>query len=157
MSNKKTICIDFDGVLAEWPEGEMKSDNFGDMISNADAGTALLKKKGFTIIIYTTRPVTDALKTWLKDNRIEYDYINENPEQPENAPIEQGCKIKADIYLDDRGICFRGNWEWIMRDIGAFTPWMMGKKEQKKQMERNFDEGDIWKRGKERRIRLSEA
>lgn len=153
MAKNKTICIDFDGVLAEWPEGEMKPDNFGEMIPNADNGTSILKKKGFTVIIYTTRPVTDALKAWLKEHKIEYDYINENPDQPKDAPIEQGCKIKADIYLDDRGICFRGHWDWIMREIAEFSPWIKEKKDEKKEMEYQFDEGDIWKRGHEKRIK----
>lgn len=150
MAKKKTICIDFDGVLADYSEGYQGEDKFGDMVPNADNGTAILKKKGFTIIIYTTRPANDALKNWLKENNITYDYINENPDQPKSA---EGCKLIADIYLDDRGIQFRGNWEWIMRDIAEFTPWSKPKEDTKKKMEVNYDEGDIWKRGQEKRTK----
>lgn len=150
MSKKKTICIDFDGVLADYSEGFQGEDKFGEMVPNADNGTAILKKKGYTIIIYTTRPVTDALKAWLKENNITYDYINENPDQPKAA---EGSKLIADIYLDDRAVCFRGNWEWMMREIAEFTPWCKPKDDMKKKMENSFDEGDIWKRGQEKRYK----
>lgn len=155
MDKKKTICIDFDGVLADYSEGG--KDKFGDMVPNADNGTAILKKKGYRIIIYTTRPVTDALKNWLKENKITYDYINENPDQPKDAPIDKGCKIVADIYLDDRGIRFRGNWEWVMREIAEFTPWCSKKEDAMKKMEVEYEEGDIWKRGQEKRLKSGMA
>lgn len=116
--NKKTICIDFDGVLHDYSDGYQGLDVFGDMIPNADKGTQVLKEKGWTIIIYTTRKKTEALEKWLKDNGIAYDYINENPEQPEDS---KGGKLIADIYLDDRGITFRGEWdEWIIHEIVEF-------------------------------------
>ena len=101
---KRTICIDFDGVLHDYSEGFKGKDVFGDMLPNADKGTHLLKKKGWTIIIYTTRPKTAKLEKWLKDHKIAYDYINENPNQPEDS---KGGKLIADIYLDDRGMRFK--------------------------------------------------
>ena len=99
---QKTICIDFDGVIHDYSKGWQGEDVFGQMIPNADTGTATLKKNGWTIIIFTTRKKTEKLEKWLAENNISYDHINENPNQPEHT----SGKIIADVYLDDRGICF---------------------------------------------------
>ena len=95
---KKTICIDFDGVIHDYSNGWQGEDVFGQMIPNADTGTSVLKQKGWTVIIFTTRKKTDELEKWLKEHNIAYDYINENPGQPDGT----SGKIMADVYLDDR-------------------------------------------------------
>lgn len=136
---KRTICIDFDGVLHDYSEGFKGKDVFGDMLSNADKGTQLLKKKGWTIIIYTTRPKTTKLEKWLKDHKIAYDYINENPNQPEDS---KGGKLIADIYLDDRGMRFNGQWsEWLMEEIAGFQPW---QEQERNNLDRGYDNGVKW-------------
>lgn len=150
----KTICIDFDGVLSDYSKGYQGLDVFGDMLPNADIGTKVLKEKGWKIIIYTTRPATDALKKWLDDNKITYDYINENPDQPEDA--KEGCKLIADIYLDDRGMRFTKWNEWLMREIAEFEPYNQPVEDTKKKMEYEYEEGDIWKRGQEKRIKAGD-
>lgn len=151
--NGKTICIDFDGVIHDYSKGWQGDDVFGQMIPNADTGTSVLKKKGWTVIIFTTRKKTAKLEEWLKEHNVAYDYINENPKQPDNT----SGKIIADVYLDDRGIKFNGNWdEWLIRDITDFEPW---QEREKKRMERlantKDSEDSIWDRGCECRIKCS--
>lgn len=102
---KKTICVDFDGVIAQY-DGFKGNDIFGDPIDGVQSAMEVLKKKGFTIIIFTTRTASSKLKKYLNDNHITYDYINENPDQPKGS---NSGKPIADIYLDDRAICFKGN------------------------------------------------
>ena len=154
--DKKTICIDFDGVIHDYSNGWQGEDVFGQMIPNADTATQVLKKKGWQVIIFTTRKKTKKLEKWLSEHKIAYDYVNENPNQPENS----SGKIVADVYLDDRGICFRGRWdEWLIRDILDFEPW---EEQEKKRIEalanfRDKDDDDIWTRGKEKRICLSDS
>lgn len=104
---KKTICVDFDGVIAQY-DGFKGNDIFGDPIDGVQSAMEVLKKKGFTIIIFTTRTASSKLKKYLNDNHITYDYINENPDQPKGS---NSGKPIADIYLDDRAICFKGNWK----------------------------------------------
>ena len=141
---KQTICIDFDGVLADYSKGFQGEDVFGDMIPNADIATETLKKNGWTIIIYTTRPNTEALRDWLKENKITYDYINENPDQPESSA---GCKLMADIYLDDRGMTFYGDWnEWTLERIAEFTPAVKPEKQMEKAMDKAYKEGAKYKK-----------
>ena len=122
------------------------------MIPNADTGTSVLKQKGWTIIIFTTRKKTSKLEKWLKEHNIVYDYINENPNQPKNT----SGKIIADVYLDDRGICFRGRWDsWLLREILDFKTWQEQTKEELERISRNSDANirkyntlnDYWERG----------
>ena len=136
--DKKTICIDFDGVIHDYSQGWQGEDVFGEMIPNADTATSVLKKQGWTIIIFTTRKKSDKLEKWLKDKNITYDYINENPDQP-----------------DHTSICFRGTWDqWLVREILDFEPWEERRKREIEQLSRFKDTGDsIWERGNEKRIR----
>lgn len=46
---KKTICVDFDGVIAQY-DGFKGNDIFGDPIDGVQSAMEVLKKKGFTII-----------------------------------------------------------------------------------------------------------
>jgi len=131
----KTIAIDFDGVLADYSKGYQGKDVFGDAIPGADNATKVLKENGWRIIIYTTRPDTEALRHWLKENNITYDYINENPDQPEES---KGCKLIADIYLDDRALSFRGQWKWIVGDIASFKPWCKSEEDELKEMRKEY-------------------
>ena len=116
----KTICIDFDGVIHDYSKGWQGVDVFDRPVNGAKEGTAALKEKGWTIIIYTTRNDTPALRAWLEENSISYDYINVNPNQPEGS--DKG-KLIANVYLDDRGILFDGNWEEAIEKTFGFTPW----------------------------------
>lgn len=148
---KKTICIDFDGVIHDYCKGYQGEDTFGAMIAGADIATSVLRKKGWTIIIFTTRKKSDGLVKWLEEHNITYDHINENPDQPEDT----SGKIIADVYLDDRGICFRGSWDrWLLDEIVNFEPWQKRKKRELEQMAAFDDaEDSIWERGNEKRIR----
>ena len=116
----KTICIDFDGVIHDYSQGWQGVDVFNKIIEGADKATFLLKAKGWTIIIYTTRNDTPALREFLDANKIRFDYINYNPNQPKGS--ENG-KIIADVYLDDRGIRFDGDWQEAINAILNFVPW----------------------------------
>ena len=84
---KKTICVDFDGVIAQY-DGFKGNDIFGDPIDGVQSAMEVLKKKGFTIIIFTTRTASSKLKKYLNDNHITYDYINENSHIPITRHIE---------------------------------------------------------------------
>lgn len=132
---KKTICVDFDGVIAQY-DGFKDNDIFSDPIDGVQSAMEVLKKKGFTIIIFTTRTASSKLKKYLNDNHITYDYINENPDQPKGS---NSGKPIADIYLDDRAICFKGNWKYALESIASFIPWNSQKIDEKKEFEKAFD------------------
>jgi len=116
----KTICIDFDGVIHDYRRGWRGIDVFDKVLPGASEATQQLHDAGYIIIIHTTRNDSPALRNFLKENNICFDYINHNPHQP--AGSEQG-KIIADVYLDDRGICFTGDWNEAGQQILHFKTW----------------------------------
>lgn len=102
---KRTICVDFDGVIADYSKGFQGVDVFGEPLSESADTMAWLRGGGWKVIIFTTRKDTPALRKYLKDNAIPYDEINTNSDQPTDT--NPGKPI-ADIYLDDRAFRFRG-------------------------------------------------
>lgn len=135
MKKGKTICIDFDGVIADY-QGWQGEDKFGSPIQGVQSAMDTLKNEGYTIIIFTTRKDTEALRKYLKENDIRYDYINENPEQPTGS--NPGKPI-ADMYVDDRSIRFRGNWLDAIREIAWFKSYKEDQKQEKKEMQDVFN------------------
>lgn len=119
MMNNKTVCIDLDGTLIHYEEWQGE-EHFGHLLPGASDATKILHEKGWYIIIYTTRANKSILTKFLSDNKIEFDAINENPYQPQNA---KGGKPIADVYVDDRALCFKGNWQQTVKEITEFKPW----------------------------------
>lgn len=118
--HKKTICIDFDGVIHDYSKGWRGIDVYDRPIAGAKEGLLALRNAGWVIIIYTTRNDTPKLREFLESNELVFDYINVNPYQPMGS--DKG-KILADVYLDDKGITFDGDWEKTVSAIQTFTPW----------------------------------
>lgn len=112
-----TICIDFDGVIADYSKGFQGQDVFGSIMPGAREGILELKSRGWKIIIFSCRPDTPALRKYLADNGIAFDSINVNDQQFEGS---NPGKPFADIYLDDRAIRFK-SWSQSMTAIIAQT------------------------------------
>lgn len=115
----KTVCIDIDGTLVHYDEWKGE-ENFGSMIDGASSATRKLHEKGWYIIIFSTRSNKKYISKFLIENKVEFDSINENPNQPENA---KGGKPIADVYVDDRALCFKGDWEQTVEDVLNFKSW----------------------------------
>ncbi len=127
----KVVCVDLDGTISNFVEW-VDECTFGDPIPNADFALRELKLKGYIIIIYTTRSDKKEIAKFLKKNKIPFDYINENPNQPANAI---GGKPYADLYIDDRGLTFDGDWKDTLKKILSFKTWEEIKKEENEQLE----------------------
>ncbi|MCS7119565.1 MAG: hypothetical protein NZ894_05925, partial [Archaeoglobaceae archaeon] len=72
-----------------------------------------LKKRGFKIVVYTCRACIEKIRAYLEENEIPYDFINENPYEPEGVHPR---KLYADLYIDDRAINFK-DWESTLKAI----------------------------------------
>ncbi|HVI39171.1 MAG TPA: hypothetical protein VM577_00795, partial [Anaerovoracaceae bacterium] len=76
----------------------------------------ILREAGYKIIIHSCNN-----KSWiekvLNDNDIRYDYIwcAESVDKP--TTFRNDAKPVADLYIDDRGYHFRGNWEKELPEI----------------------------------------
>jgi hypothetical protein len=93
-----TIAVDLDGTLAETEE-PFDAESIGPPRDEAIRYVKLFRKAGARIIIWTVRGDKTQIGEWLDENGVPYDYINENPDQPDGS----SGKIIADVYWDDRG------------------------------------------------------
>ena len=116
----KSICIDFDGVIHDYRKGWQGIDVFDRVLPGASEATRQLREAGYMIIIHTSRNDSPALREFLDKNSICFDHINHNPYQPEGS--DRG-KVIADVYLDDRGVRFTGDWNDAVRQILNFKTW----------------------------------
>jgi hydroxymethylpyrimidine pyrophosphatase-like HAD family hydrolase len=128
LMKNKIICIDLDGTIANYNDwqGEL---HFGEPLPNVSKILNALKLDKWIIIIYTIRANIELVSGYLQKNNIPFDFINENPYQPENA---KGGKLYADIYVDDKAIQFTGDWEEVYQRILKFKPGMKMINEQER-------------------------
>lgn len=114
----KVVAFDFDGVIASYT-GFIHHHDIQDPIPGVVETIKILKKKGYEIMIHSTRG--DAfLKKYCEKFSIPFDYINhrldiygENPGKP-----------IAFVYVDDRNICYKGqSTDELVNEIENFKPY----------------------------------
>jgi 8-oxo-dGTP pyrophosphatase MutT (NUDIX family) len=108
-----TVAVDLDGTLAKHFD-EYDPDSIPDPRPGARKAMEEFQRLGHRIIIFTVRGDKQLVRDWLHEHEIPYDYINENPDQPEDA----SDKILADVYIDDRGVDGRKGWRTIQQEVG---------------------------------------
>ena len=107
---KRTICIDFDGVIAEY-NGWKGPDFLGNPKNGAKDFLDRLKVNGFKIIIFTIRPKEKILE-WFK----RYNFHLPN--------FITNVKIPAFVYIDDRGLKFNGDFDYLFEELKNYrTYW----------------------------------
>jgi len=114
---KYTICIDLNGVLdmySGWKgEGHMDPPRPG-----ADRFLAELAKD-YRVVILTTQQV-ERVWAWLQDYGLDR-WVDEVTDR----------KPPALVYVDDRAVCFRGDFNETLREIRRFRPhWKEPKEEE---------------------------
>jgi hypothetical protein len=116
----RIIAVDFDSTIAHYTVFKGVKD-FGDPIQSASWALKSFRELGAMVVIHTCRKEIDALKKWLRENDIPWDHINFSPR---NEEYDLGpYKIHADIYIDDKAICFRGEWPDTYRQVINFKRW----------------------------------
>ncbi len=105
-AHRRTLCIDFDGVLypyeGDWDNGRIT----GDPMPGAVAALRKLYAAGYDLVVHTTRcndPEQVAIiREWLEGH---------------GAPViwqVTACKVPAIAYIDDRAVRFT-NWPDIRK------------------------------------------
>lgn len=92
-----TIAVDFDGTIAE-STVPFDPEKVGKPIQKTINFMRECRLRGARLIIHTVRGNLDPVKDYLFEHDVPYDYINENPDQPEGS----SDKLYADVYVDDR-------------------------------------------------------
>lgn len=103
---KKTILIDLDGVLNEYTGNYQP--NFIPSPAKGVRNFLSTLSKNFNIVIFTTRNIEITSK-WLKKNSLDK-YITEI------TNIKKPCFL----YVDDRAICHKGNFNSTIEQINNF-------------------------------------
>jgi hypothetical protein len=114
---KKTVCIDLNGVLDRYTgwkgEGHMDPPRPG-----AERFLAELAED-YRVVILTTQQV-ERVWAWLQDYGLDR-WVDEVTDR----------KPPAVVYVDDRAVTFRGNFEETLQEIRRFRPhWKKPKEEE---------------------------
>ena len=107
---KKKILIDLDGVLNEYGK-EKYNENYIPEIKNG-AVEFIKKLSDFAeLYLFTSRNIMLSIK-WLIDNNIDKYFKDVT-----------NIKIPSYLCIDDRTICFKGDFEKIYDEIIEFNPY----------------------------------
>jgi hypothetical protein len=117
-----TLCVDFDGVIHDYRHGWQDGVIYGDVTPGFFEWLEQARKH-FRVVVYSSRSDTakgiEAMKIWL---------AAQNGGQPVVGIEFASKKPPAFLTIDDRAVCFRG--DWLSLDpagLRQFRPWMMMK------------------------------
>ncbi len=107
-----SVAVDVDGTLAE-EQAEFDPAVIGDPRAGAKKHMESFRDAGARIIVHTVRGDDEVTAAWLDKHDIPYDFINENPDQPEGA----SDKIMATVYWDNRAVNAEGRLSESASDV----------------------------------------
>lgn len=106
----KTVCVDFDGVLNLYTGWQGENELFEPRPGVGGFLSYLRNDLGYRVVIHTTREA-GAVWSWLIQHMLGT-YITD----------VTSVKPPAEAYIDDRGICFRGDYEATLQELEHFKP-----------------------------------
>ena len=105
---KKKILIDLDGVLNEYGK-EPYDENFIPEIKSGAKEFIEKLSESAELYLFTSRNLMLSAK-WLFDNKIDK-YFKDIT----------NTKLPSYLYIDDRCVCFRGNFDETLKEIQNFS------------------------------------
>lgn len=120
------LCVDLDDTITDYPgwEGEGYIVVNGKPAEGVREAIDTLRNEGWLVLVHSTRcnfkGGVVATAKWLEDNGIRVDGVCFN-------------KPPADIYLDDKGMTFDGNWAGMLEKIRGFKTWKKLRDEPKQE------------------------
>jgi hypothetical protein len=116
MKEKKTVVFDFDGVIHSYTSGWKGEDVISDPPVHGIRTAIFQIRQHYKVVVVSTRCASErgrkAIEEYLKANGIDVDGI-----VAEKPP--------AEVYIDDRAICFDGYADNLLRKVLTFKPWYM--------------------------------
>jgi adenylylsulfate kinase len=115
-NSARTIAVDFDGVIADY-DGYKGPGVLGDPRPDVRQALHQLRNEGWKIVLYTTRG-WEEIKDYVARHGIPFDEYNQNSDYQ-----TQGKKPVADVYWDDRAVCYSGDATRDIEKIRSFRTW----------------------------------
>jgi hypothetical protein len=104
----RILCVDFNGVLDSY-SGWQGPDHFDPPRTGARQFLEALASRGYDVVIFTTRYPDDVWR-WLKEFGLEA-LVREVTDR----------KPAAHVFVDDRAVCFRGDFAATLEEIDTFA------------------------------------
>lgn len=126
---KPTLCLDFDGVIHSYTSGWQGDTTISDPVVPGFFEWAEKAAKFFKLVIYSSRSknpdAITAMQLYLYEQRKLWRSAGGKTETNEPLSFEFASeKPAAFLTIDDRAICFKGNWaELEPADLLNFWPW----------------------------------
>ena len=131
--SKPIICVDFDGVIHDYKKGWQNGEIYGDVVPGFFEWYFSPVSKYFDIQIYSSRskdPVMlHKMEEWLRYQYISWHQNYQYKPFPFTFAHE---KPPAFLTIDDRAICFKGDWgasELSVEALKTFKPWNITESE----------------------------
>jgi hypothetical protein len=107
---KPIVCVDLNGVLDAY-QGWRGPEHWDAPRPGAAEFLRTLNERGFDVIVHTTRWRDDAVR-WLEQHGL-MQFVSEVTDR----------KVAAHVFVDDRAVCFRGDFNETLREIAEFRAW----------------------------------
>jgi len=108
---RRTICLDFDGVLHSYRSGWCGAEVIPDPPIHGTRESVARLRQQYRVVVLSARCHTaagrQAVASWLDRHGIVVDEVCEH-------------KPPAHAYVDDRAVRFRGNWDTLLDEIRDF-------------------------------------
>ncbi len=108
---RRTVCLDFDGVLHSYRSGWCGAEVIPDPPIHGTREAVARLRQQYRVVVNSSRCHTEegrrAVETWLHRHDIAVDEVCVH-------------KPPAHVYVDDRAVRFRGNWDDVMDEIREF-------------------------------------
>lgn len=133
--SKPILCVDFDGVIHSYTSGWKGATVISDPAVKGALRWLWKATEWFDVQVYSSRSkdfeALKAMQTWMMDQSTEefgHDHpmacITHTPAGPTYPIIFAHEKPAAFLTIDDRAICFEGDWDDLdPADLLHFKPW----------------------------------
>lgn len=101
------VCVDLNGVLDTYT-GWKDAEHFDPPRAGAREFLAQLTTSGFRVVIFTTRHPT-RVRRWLREHGLD-EFVHAVTDR----------KPPAHVFVDDRAVCFQGDFEETLKKVLAF-------------------------------------
>lgn len=111
MRFKKSVAVDFDGVIHGYSEGWKDGEVYDEPVEGSIEALEELSTM-FNIYIFTVRKNKEVVKNYIQkySPNLKFKVTNKKPH--------------AEMYIDDRAINFSGDWKDTMNQVKNFQTWL---------------------------------